>query len=88
MPALAVAGVYVALAYGFARRSRIAYVVGLLLSLWTLTGMTWVLVSDARFGATVIPYAIGLPALLMGVGLGMAWRPFWQRSRGAEPNNR
>lgn len=79
--AILLASVYLAIGYGFVRRSRIAYGVGLLLHGWTLAGFTSMLVIEPRLGATLIPYLVIFPALLVVAGLLLGWRSFWRRSR-------
>ncbi len=79
-PALILVAVLLILAYGFVRRSRVAFVIGLLLYGWTLIGQIWVVVSGNFLAGTVVPYAVGLPAALVVVGFALSWPRYWRRA--------
>lgn len=79
-PALVLVAVLLVLAYGFVRRSRVAFVIGLLLYGWTLLGQIWLVVSGNFLAGTVIPYAVGLPAVFVVIGLVLSWPRYWRRA--------
>jgi hypothetical protein len=78
--ALGFGAVPLALAYGFVRKSRSAFVLGFLLYGWTLAGQLWIVISGNYLAQTVIPYAFGVPAGMVVLGLVLSWPLFLRRS--------
>jgi hypothetical protein len=86
-PALVVVAVYLAIAYALARRSRLAFVVAMLLHAWTAVGMAAIIVTGNYLTQTTVPYAIGVPALAGIIGLVLSWRWYWHRHEAPAVDN-
>ena len=69
---------------GLLRRSRTAWVIAFLLGAFTLYLWAELMLSPRTFTFEPIPILMGVPALMIVIGLAASWRDYWRHSAGSQ----